>query len=330
LAVALRSYVPSLDAALRRAVGEFAVAAFPAGFTAIEATLRHYDKQEVLKHLSSSAQPVSSTRAGLELYQENERFWLIDDRWGLVEMNLLKSQWRSWILPEPAVELDRVVELAVIWPMAQLLRARGLYLLPATTVVRGGFGMLMISPFSVEPELSSLLHCGFRLVGQRWSALRDEDGRIAMLHVPGHVERAVHPKTPTGTTTTTVDLESELPGIAIERGFCDTVVLVEPGRRPTPFLRRIAPHNALPALRRAWPIVELHPNRLNGQLPSKLSRRCQVYAARLSQRPQDLLDQLEALRAREFAARAESAAIKQTTKFLDKSIEQAAARSMAS
>src|SRR5689334_25019186 len=45
LAVSIRNHLPSLDAPLRRAVGEFAVGSFPAGFTTTEGTLRHYDKQ---------------------------------------------------------------------------------------------------------------------------------------------------------------------------------------------------------------------------------------------------------------------------------------------
>lgn len=313
VAVAIRNHVAALEAALRRAVGEFEVVAFPAGFTAIEGILRHYDKQEVLKHLSSAATPITGLREGLELYQENERFWLIDDRWGLVELNMLKGLWKGWILPEPAIDLDRVVELAVTWPMAQLLRARGLHMLPAAGVVRGNLGMLIISAFSIEPELTALLRAGFRLVGQRWSALRDENGRIQMLHLPGTVERSHQAM---------VDLEGEFPGAAIGQAQCDTVVLIEPGRRPSPHLRRVGTHNALPALRRAWPIVELHPNRLNGQMPAKLARRCQVYSARLTDRPQDLLDQLEAARAQDFAARAESAAIKQTARLLDRAIAQ--------
>jgi hypothetical protein len=320
VAVAVRNHVPALEPALRRALGEFEIAAFPAGFTAIECILRHYDKQEVLKHLSSTATPITGLREGLELYQENERFWLIDDRWGLIELNMLKGQWKGWILPEPAVDLDRVVELAVTWPMAQLLRARGLHMQPAASVVRGNFGMLIISPFSVEPELTALLRAGFRLVGQRWSALRDDGGRIQMLHFPGSVERAGQAR---------IDLEGEFPGAAIGQGECNTVVLIEPGRRHSPHLRRIAAPSALPALRRAWPIVELHPNRLNGQMPAKLARRCQVYSARLTERPQDLLDQLGAARDQDFAARAESAAIKQTARLLDRAIARSSSHAQA-
>jgi hypothetical protein len=189
------------------------------------------------------------------------------------------------------------------------------------SVVRGNWGMLIISPFSIEPELTALLRAGFRLVGQRWSALRDEGGgRIQMLHLPGSIERGHQ---------TSVDLEGEFPGVAIAQASCDTVVLVEPGRRPSPYLRRIAAPSALPALRRAWSIIELHPNRLNGQMPAKLARRCQVYCARLTERPQDLIEQLEAARAHDFAARAESAAIKQTARLLDRAIAQSSSHARA-
>src|SRR4051794_14321565 len=250
LATTVRNHIPSLEAPLRRALGEFEVGAFPPGFSATEGSLRHYDKQEVLKHLSSTAVRITAPGDGLELYQEGERFWLIDDRWGLMEMNLLKSQWKSWILPEPALAVDQVIELAVTWPLAQLLRAKGLYLLPAATVARASWGMMLVCPFSLEPELTTLLRCGIRLLGQRWSALRDEEGRVGMLHVPGHVERMPAPRlrgaaknpatgttnnvpisAPLGAATATVDLESEFPGAAIGHAFCDTVVLVEPGRR---------------------------------------------------------------------------------------------------
>ena len=147
--------------------------------------------------------------------------------------------------------------------------------------------------------MTALLRSGFRIVGQRWTALRDEDGRVTMLHLPGRVERHRSPRVrsvardPNGQW---IDLESEFCGSAVTHGNCTHVLLIEPGRRPTPMLRQIPRSNALPALRRAWPIVELHPHRVNGQFPTKLSRRCDVFAARLSQRPQDLLDLLDAAR----------------------------------
>src|SRR5687767_15245632 len=33
-----------------------------------------------------------------------------------------------------------------------------------------------------------------RLVGQRWTAVREEDGKIDLLHLPGRVQRVVTPR----------------------------------------------------------------------------------------------------------------------------------------
>jgi hypothetical protein len=214
-------------------------------------------------------------------------------------VNLLKGQFRSWILPDAALHFDQVVEMAVIWPLAQLLRGKGLYLLPAAGLVRADVGLLIISPFGIEGELTALLRTGFRVVGQRWTALRDEDGRVTMLHLPGRVERNPTPRLRSMGANANegwVDLESEFCGSAATHGTVTHVLVIEPGRRPTPLLRQIPKSHALPALRRAWPIVELHPHRVNGQFPAKLSHRCNVFAARLSQRPQDLLELLDTAR----------------------------------
>src|SRR5581483_10770081 len=108
-------------------------------------------------------------------------------RWGLSELNLLKGQFRSWVLPHPSIEPYRVFEMAVLWPLAQLLRAKGLHLLPGISVARSGWGMLLISPFSIELELSALVRAGFKVIGQHWTILREEDNRVAMLHLPGQI-----------------------------------------------------------------------------------------------------------------------------------------------
>lgn len=302
LPAVVQNHLPALGAALQRALGEFAIDSFPPAATATspaEGTIKPYDKDEVLRHLSPTAVTISSPRDQMELYQDNERFWLIDDRWGLAEVNLLKGQFRSWILPEAVLDPDRVIENAITWPLAQLLRGKGLYLLPAAGLVRAEVGLLIISPFGIEAELTALVRSGFRIIGQRWTALRDEDGRLMMLHLPGRVERHPTPRLRSlaaSPSESWVDLESEFCGSAATHGTCTHVLLIEPGRRPTPLLRQIPKSSALPALRRAWPIVELHPHRVNGQFPAKLSHRCSVFAARLSQRPQDLLELLDMAR----------------------------------
>lgn len=319
--------VGSLDEMIRRTMAEFLVKVWPEKLVPCDGTIRPYNKDEVLKHLSNTAVRISGPRDPMELYQENERFWLIDDRWGLTEINLLKSQWRSWVLDDANLDVDRAFEMTLMWPAAQLLRARGLDLIPAATVNRNGWGLLILSPFNVEPELTALVKSGFRIVGQRWSALRDENSKITALHMPGQIERTVN--LANGTGSSFINLEDEFVGSSADRGACDTIVLVEPGRRPTPYLRLIPASNALPALRRAWPIVELHPHRVHGQLPAKISRRCKVYTARLSRRPQDLLAMLEHAKQNDFNNLAERAALKHTAAAIQRQIEAQPARNIA-
>ena len=154
-AIEVACEVPGLNIAIDRALGEFTTPDWPDGFTPTLGCVRPYDQTVVLRHLSPNAASITS-ESGMELYCEGERFWLIDDRWGLTEINLLKGQWQSWILPEPMIDAPKLSS-AILWPLAQLLRSRGLYLLPAASVTRAGWGMLILSPFGLEPELQALL-----------------------------------------------------------------------------------------------------------------------------------------------------------------------------
>lgn len=300
LAAAVQSAVPGLDAEIRRLLGAFEVPAWPEGFQPVEGVIHPYDEQEVLRHLSPTAQPVPVPGDLMELYCEDERFWLIDDHWGLCEINLLKGKWRSWILAQPALDPFRCVEQAVLWPMAQLLRVRGLTLIPAASVARDGFGMLMISPFGIEPELTALIRSGFKVIGQRWTALREDgDGRVEMLWMPGQVERTPPPRprsSPSGQVNGWVDLNAEFCGSTQNHAFCDAALLIEPGRRPGAMVRPIGKVSALPTLRKNWPIVELHPHRKHGQIPARLARTCRCFETHLSRRAGDILDQIDLIR----------------------------------
>ena len=291
LVVDLDCDVPALNVPIYSALGGFTVTEWPDGFMPITGTVRPYDETVVLRHLSPNAVAIAEV-PGMELYQDGERFWLIDDRWGLCEMNLLKGQWQSWILPEPAIEPMFIAELAVMWPLAQLVRNKGLHLLPAAAVAREGWGMLLISPFGIEPELTALAQAGYKLIGQRWTALREEDGRVAMLHMPGAVERLPAPALRIGgveSNATWVNLTEEFADSAQHHAFCDAVVMVEPGRRPLPRLRELHRANAVAAVRQSWPIIELHPQRRHGQFPPKLAQICRCYHAQLSRKGMDLL-----------------------------------------
>jgi hypothetical protein len=300
LAVDLLNDVPSLDDQASHWLEPFKADILPDGIACTTGQIRPYEVAEVMRHLSPTAVPMATPGQLLELYQEGERFWLVDDRWGLCEINVMKSAWRSWILPQPTLDPVRVAEMAILWPLAQLLRPKGLYLLPAAAAARGGWGVMILAPFNLEGELRALIHAGYNIVGQRWVALREDGGRIEMLQMPGEIERESSPRlrdAALGPASRWVDLTSEHCGIAQPHAFCDAVLVIEPGRRPSAHVTEVAAQRATDTIRRAWPITELHPFRKHGQLPIKLSQRCRSWQAQLSRRPEDLLVLLDSIRA---------------------------------
>ena len=301
LAIELACDVADLEPEIGRVLGSFRIASFGPRVQPTTGLIRSYNESDVLRHLSPQARRVMLANESAELYEDGERFWVIDDRWGMVEINLLKSQWRAWLLPHPRVDAVRAAEAAVLWPLAQLLRAKGLYLLPAASVARNGFGLLMLSPLGLAPELATLVRAGYRVIGQRWTALREREGRIEMLHLPGVVERPVSPRMRlagagerTALQATWIDLSHEHYGCELASATCDGVFVIARGRRPTAHLRRLG-DDGLDALRAGWPIEELHPLRRHGQLPAKLAARCACYEAALSREPGDLLGLMGAL-----------------------------------
>jgi hypothetical protein len=263
---------------------------------AITGTLQRYEQREVLRTLSPRAVRLATPgleMGGLmELYQEDERFWLVDDRWGMAELNLLKGTWRSWILPQPTLDPVRCAELAVLWPMAQVMRSRGLHFLPASSMARDGLGVLILAPMGIEDELAALVQGGFHMIGQRWSCLRSEGDAIEMLHMAGEVPSLV-PRLTDGTDQKWVDLEELNCGSTAQSAECNMVLVVEAARRPVAHAKSVPPQLALNHLRRSWPIVELHRGRR--QLPMKLASRCRCISVQLSRRPQDLLVLLSSL-----------------------------------
>jgi hypothetical protein len=301
-AIELLCEVPSLSEPIAQAMQDF----LPGLATSVASNLelhrtspirgliKRYSKDEVLRHLSPTAARLSSDDDPCEIYQHYERFWLIDDRWGICEINLLKSSWRSWILPDAIADETEIFEQSVLWPIVQLLRPRGLCVLPAAAVVRDGWGVLIFSSFNIEPELSEMVRSGFGIVGQRFVAVRDSINGMEMLHMPGYVERTVRGES--GTETQRIDLTAEFSGSGREKAQCESVMLIAPGRRPLSHMQRISPSNAAGAVRRAWPIAKLHPQRRHGQLPSRMAKRCRVFEVQLSRNPMEFLRLMEAQR----------------------------------
>lgn len=195
-AVELSCSVPNLRREIRATFGGFALQEADPRSPCI-GVIVPYEQAEVVRHLSSSAKLVSRTPELAEVYRDGERFWLVDDRWGVCELNLLKNTWRSWIVPAPELDPFRCMEMAAMWPLAHLLRGRGLHLTPAASVAQQGSGVLLISPFGLEPELVALRDVGYQFIGQRWTVLRNDEKEVLLLNLPGRVERNdLRPRTP--------------------------------------------------------------------------------------------------------------------------------------
>jgi hypothetical protein len=284
---------------VERLLRPFEVSDLPEKMMPVVGQVSGYEEGEVLKCLSSRARRVSRLDPCLEVYQDGERFWVVDERWGICEINLLGGRWRSWILPRATADAVRVAEGAVLWPMAQLLRLKGLHLLPAVAVAREGWGALLLAPFSIEPELTRLLKEGYRLIGQRWAGLREEEGRIELLRMAGVMERLGPPRLrhlSGGDPAQWVDLEREYPQARQHHAFCEAVMIVEPGRRAVAHGNELSAAEAQEMLKCDWPIVEIHPSRRVGQLLGRLSQKCRCVQVQLSREAGDLLVLMESLR----------------------------------
>jgi hypothetical protein len=299
-AIGISSAIKPLAPQIEHLFGDFRVKQWPPRVVPVTGTLWPYEQSHVLKHMSPTARRVATHCELLELYEDEERFWLVDDRWGIAEMNLLKGQWRSWVLPKPAIDATRVAEMAILWPMAQLLRARGIYLLPGTSVAFADRTFLVIAPFGIEPELTTLIRGGYRIIGQSWTAIREHDGRFALLNFPGQVERPIPPGMRlvhggSEASSTWIDLMREFAGIEQEQGWCDAVLIATSGRRAEATVRPLDRGGAAQVLRSAWPMFELHPSRRHGQLPARLAQKVPCYQLTLSREPRDLLRTLATL-----------------------------------
>ena len=245
--VQLDCTVPALDESLDVLLSKFDVPRWPDHFLPTTGTIHPYEESEVIDRLPDTARHLTRTADQMDIYEDGDRYWLVDDRWGMAEMDFAQLQWRSWILPRPKLDPLRVAELSVLWPMAlrSCAPCRGVSTcFPAISAVRDGFAVMIICPFGVEPELTALIGNGYKIIGQRWTALREEDGRLALLHMPGRVERATTPRLRFGSEDQEgwLDLTRQHPASWQNHAFCDAVLVAEPGRtrfKARTFTRRI-------------------------------------------------------------------------------------------
>ena len=278
------------------------VAQLPANSSMASGIIRPFEEGEVLRHLSARARRLPMPDPSLELYQDCERFWIVDERWGIAEMNLLKAQWRSWVLPNCLLDSYHLAEGAMLWPMAQIMRQRKLHLVPAASIVREGWGVLLVCPFSLEPELTRLIKSGWRIIGQRWTALREREGTIEMLHMPGPIEKAKSlalRRRGTGSAIRWTDLTQEFRGCQEKSALCHAILIGEPGRRSSPKFNDLSIPQAQESLRHHWPIADVHAAPRCGMLANRLAQLCRCAQMQLSHNPADLVMMLESARTSE-------------------------------
>jgi hypothetical protein len=261
--------------------------------------IRMFDLPEVNRSISSAA---SAHRGGdglTEIYSLGEKHWIIDDRWGMCEINFLKHRWRSWVLPWPSLDPVRLVESAVLWPMAQLLRLRGIEWAPAISVERAGWGALILAPYSIPREISRLVRAGYRVIGQRWTAIVPQHGRMVLRHVPGVVEQPEAPGKRIGRETVWTDLTANNPWATANLASCDAVLTIAPGRRSTSCGRVMSAAEAQALLQRNWPIQELPLNRLRVQpAAAALVAQCLCVSLQLSSHEEEFIQLVEFARLR--------------------------------
>jgi len=297
---AVEQLIPQIDRILRPFVPE--KSSHAANSSMASGIIRPFDENEVLRHLSSRARRIACGDPSLELFQDCERFWLVDERWGIAEVNLMKAQWRSWVLPGSVMDSLHLAEGALLWPLAQILRARRLHLVPAASIVRGGWGVLLLSPFSLEPEMTRLIKAGWKIIGQRWTALRERDGTIEMLHMPVPIEKAkslASRRRGIGSGIRWSDLAQEFRDCQERSALCHAIVMAETGRRSTARFTDLSLPQAQEALRHQWPIVDVHAAPRCGMLANRLAQLCRCAAVQLSHDPADLVMMLELARTSE-------------------------------
>ncbi len=258
--VDLTCSVGAMTPHVERVMGPFAVPNLTLG-SVPRGTIRPYVLDEVIPTLSESARPVASSAIG-SLYRDGRRYWLVRrdvrHRRGPLRPELLAElgPGRGGRRPDAAHrESSALADGAAS-------AAHGVHLIPAASVACGDAGILLLSRYSIERELSYLAASGGRIIGQRWTALRVEDGRVRLLHFPGMVQRSRQPRRYTASASAFhpfqwADLHEEHPASRQDEARCAGVLIVEASGRDSVTIRELPPEVAPGRLRRVWPLASL-------------------------------------------------------------------------
>lgn len=298
-AVDLTNCCPALDEQIRFFLGPFSQKRHAGQHHDVRGQILPFDLSEVTHSLSRAGTSRRHSDGLIEIYSHAEKHWVVDDRWGMCEIDLLKHRWRSWLIPNPTLDPIQIAEGAILWPLAQLLRARGIELVPAIAIERAGWGALVIAPYPIPREIARVIRAGYRVIGQRWTALAYTNGRIVLRRIPGLVESAASRGYSISRRPIWTDLTADNPWASADVAWCDTVLVIAPGRRSKTRGRIVPAGESHAALRRAWPIVDLPVNRARLRHPAAaLSRDCLCMNLQLSRHEDEFLDLVELARRR--------------------------------
>ncbi len=316
-AIDLRCALPGLRQVIADAMGEMIVDAWPDGFVPAEGVVDFYNADVVARSMSSSASQCAIYNESAELWRDGERFWLIDETWGVCELNLMRRTFRSWVLDQGQLDPVRCLEQAVLWPMSQVLIAKNVALIPAAAIIHNDRGILLISPFNPEPELSMLHAAGHAVVSQRWVTMREDDSTasrpmLQRVGMPMEVSPLPQPRSRVGVSSSSATLWTDLHSAksavtnhmstpnqsAVQTHVqtrCDAILLVEPGRRTVPSVRQLTGASATAAVKRAWPMPDMLMGPKQSQMAARLAAGSQVFQVELSRDPRALLRLLNQL-----------------------------------
>ena len=235
----------------------------------VEGSVSAYDERAVMRRVSARAVRVDSADPLMELYRDPDdggRYWRVDERFGLCEIDLAKRCWRTWLLATSPLDEEELFEACVLWPLSHLARGSGLHLIPAAAASQGGRGVLMLSPVDLRGELDALSSAGVSVVGRRWVVMGEgEDGGVSVSALPGE-------------------------GASAGGGRCALVLLIEPPRRSSASAMPVAAAAAREQIKASWPAPPLPGTSTSAvsAVAARLSRTAAVHRVRLGQNGADL------------------------------------------
>jgi hypothetical protein len=261
--------------------------------------IRRFDLAEVTRSLADAGESQRRCDPLVSIYSHNEQHWILDDRWGVCEIDLLRHRWRSWVLPQTLLDPMQLAEAAVLQPMAHLLRLSGVELIPAVALERSGWATLIIAPYPIPTQISRAVRAGYRVIGQRWVALVRRTDRVVLRHLPGAMEAPAGGGKSIGRRLQWIDITANNPWATAQTAWCDAVAVISPGRCSRSRARILLPAEVQSHIRHAWPVSTLGFDKPSlRHTASILSRRCLCVSMQLSRHEDEFLNLIESMRKR--------------------------------